>query len=154
MVYISRTWGVLTVSAVVGVLAGCSSSGTSSPAASDSSASSSASSTASSTPTASPSALASAHSYCAPLAAAYKVKPPTGQKTTPETLAIFGKALTPAAEAAAADGKADVAELLTLLAAMNSDARSVTAERAGTAFDSVAKLSPVVMKDCGINLMQ
>ncbi|MBE3074766.1 MAG: hypothetical protein IMZ75_07440 [Actinobacteria bacterium] len=92
-------------------------------------------------------------SYCAPLAAAYRVKPPTG-KTTPKALAKFGKLLTPAAKAAAADGKTDVATLLSTLAAMNSDPLSVTAKQANTAFAAIAKVAPVVLKDCGINLMQ
>jgi hypothetical protein len=96
----------------------------------------------------------SALTYCAPLAAAYEVKPASGTETTPEVLAEFGNLLTPAAEAAAADGKADVAELLTTLAAMNLDIGSVTAEQAMAVGATTIELAPVVMEDCGINLMQ
>ena len=81
------------------------------------------------------------------------MKPPTG-KTTFEAQAKFGKLLAPAAKAAAADGKTDVAKLLTTLAAMNSDPRSVTAKQAGAAFEEIAKVLPIVLKDCGVNLMQ
>lgn len=146
MIRILRPWGVLAVVAIVIALAGCSSSDTSSTAPSRS--------TPTATPTAASSTPVSALTYCAPLAAAYQAKPASGTATTPEVLAKFGNLLTPAADAAAADGKADVAELLTTLAAMNLDIGSVTADKAMSVGDTIIRLAPVVMKDCGINLMQ
>lgn len=146
MIRVLRPWGVLAVVAIVIALAGCSSSDTSSTAPSRS--------TPTATPTAASSTPVSALTYCVPLAAAYQAKPASGTATTPEVLAKFGNLLTPAAEAAAADGKADVAELLTTLAAMNLDIGSVTADKAMSVGDTTIRLAPVVMKDCGINLMQ
>lgn len=146
MIRILRPWGVLAVVAIVIALAGCSSSDTSSTAPSRS--------TPTATPTAASSTPVSALTYCALLAAAYQAKPASGTATTPEVLAKFGNLLTPAAEAAAADGKADVAELLNTLAAMNLDIGSVTADEAMSVGDTTIRLAPVVMEDCGINLMQ
>jgi hypothetical protein len=149
----SRLWVALLVSAVASVSVACSSPSSSPPAAPVTGAAAPSTSSPVPAPSTSSLAPASALSYCASLAAAYRVKPPTG-KTTVKAQATFGKLLIPAAKAAAADGKADVAKLLNLLAAMNSDPLSVTAEQAGTAFADIAKVAPVVQKDCGISLMQ
>lgn len=111
-----------------------------------------------STATSSPSASSSVSgvTYCAPLAAAYKVKPPSGQALNAAQLADlvkFGKLLGPAADAAAADGKPEIAKLLTVLGAMNSDPHAVTAQQAGEAFKESSRLAPIIMADCKINIM-
>lgn len=144
MTQISRLWAAFAAAALVGSLTGCSSSDA--PTASDSASPASESS--------SPTQSESKPSYCAPLAAAFEVKPPTGEATTSDVLAKFGQLLTPAAAAASADGKTDVAELLTTLAAMNSDPSSVTADEAFEVGQTTLDLVPVVMADCGINMMQ
>ncbi|MBE3074686.1 MAG: hypothetical protein IMZ75_07025 [Actinobacteria bacterium] len=47
-----------------------------------------------------------------------------------------------------------MAKVLSSLAAMNSDPLSVTAKQAGPALEAMAEVAPIVLKDCGINLMQ
>ncbi len=110
--------------------------------------------------TSSPSVAATSTSvatYCAPLAAAFKVKPPSGQSldaAQTADLVKFGKLLGPAATAAAADGKTDVSKLLVLLGKLNSAPLSVTAEQAGEALKENFRLAPIIMADCRIDMMQ
>lgn len=143
---------------LVGISA-CSAGTTSSPTSSAPTTASPTSSpvTTSAPPTATAATPSAVPTYCALLATAYQIKPPTGVKLTAAQLADevkFGKLLIPASQAAAADGKPEVAKLLTLLATMNSDPTSVTAAQAGEAFSQISKVSPTVMADCKINLMQ
>lgn len=141
----------------VSACSGSTTSSPTSPAPSTTSATGSPSSSSAGAPTTTATTPATAPTYCALLAKAYQIKPPTGVKLTAAQLADevqFGKLLTPAAQAAAADGKPEVAKLLTLLSTMNSDPTSVTAAQAGEAFSQISKVSPTVMTDCNINLMQ
>lgn len=99
----------------------------------------------------------SAATYCAPLAAAYKVKPPSGVALSAAQLADlakFGKLLGSAADAATADGKPEIAKLLTVLGTMNTDPTSVTAQQAGEAAKETAKLAPTIKADCKINILE
>jgi len=89
--------------------------------------------------------------YCAPMAVAQKLAPPDAQQVpTKKTPAgdKYAVLLTQVAKAAAADGRKDVAELLSMVAAAWT-APPPTQEQ----FDKVVALSqkatPVMVKDCG-----
>jgi len=92
--------------------------------------------------------------YCEPLSAAYAVKPATGSIASDESLAIFAAALEPAAIAAEADGKPEVAALFMLLVQMNAAPDLIQPEDVDEAFAQLAALAPTVEADCGVDLMQ
>ena len=114
-------------------------------------------STAKSTSSPSASSSVATATYCVPLAAAYKVKPPSGVALNSAQVADmvkFGKLLGPAAEAAAADGKPGVAKLLALLGTMNASPTTVTAAQASEAAQKLSIVAPIVMADCKIDILQ
>jgi hypothetical protein len=103
---------------------------------------------------AAPSSAAGEVTYCEPLQAAYAMKPASGSVVSDEDLAAFADALEPAAIAAQADGKPEIAALFALLAQMNAAPDSMTSDEMNEAFTQIAALGPEVQADCGIDLMQ
>ena len=100
------------------------------------------------------SAAAAAASYCAPLEAAYAVKPASGEVASDSDLKAFADAMQPAADAATADGKPELAAFFALIAQLNAAPDSMTAEDTNKAFSELAQFAPVVQKECGIDMMQ
>ena len=90
--------------------------------------------------------------YCAPLAVAMKARPLVDKSATAAAKAQFAKLLTPAAKAATAGKKPAVAAVLTTIATMNAHPASITGPQAAAAAAAIAKVNPVVVKDCGITL--
>lgn len=93
-------------------------------------------------------------SYCAPLQAAYDIKVATGETGTDEQFAAFGEAMLPAAEAAAADGRPELADFFALVAEINANPDGATPDQGEAAFAGAFALGPEVLEDCGIDLMQ
>ena len=146
-----RILAALTISVVAGVTAGCSSP-VAAPTASAKS-TPSASAPVATTPVAT-TPNGGKPAYCALLATAYLVKPPSGKSVTAAEARKFGKLVEPAAAAASAAGKKDVGDGLSLIAVMNSDITKLTAKQGEAAFASMPIIVPIVMKDCGIDLMK
>ena len=92
-------------------------------------------------------------SYCDPLAAAYEIKPPSGEIASDEELVAFGEALLPVADAASVDGQQDLADMFTLLAKVNSDPDNTTDAETGESLQMVIANSEQVNADCGIDLL-
>jgi hypothetical protein len=139
MTNISRGMAALTILVVAGFTAGCGSADAPTKAAG---------------PAKKPAVAAPAKTaYCAPLAAAFKVKPPSGQSTSLETMKQYGKLLEPAAAAASAGGNTDVAGFLNLTAKMSADPMHA-GDLAQGAFAAAAKAYPVILKDCAIDIMK
>jgi hypothetical protein len=115
------------------------------------------SSTSSESSAAAPESVAAAGggtSYCAPLQAAYDIKVATGETGTDEQFAAFGEAMLPAAEAAAADGRPELADFFALIAEINSDPGGATPDQGEAAFAGAFEFGPEVLEDCGVDLMQ
>ncbi|MDP2013621.1 MAG: hypothetical protein Q8L05_05285, partial [Actinomycetota bacterium] len=92
--------------------------------------------------------------YCDPLAAAYAIKPASGEPASNEELAAFGEAMFPVADAASADGREDLAEMFTLVAQVNSDPSSTTDAQTTEALNAVLTHADEVNATCGIDLLQ
>jgi hypothetical protein len=107
----------------------------------------------------SPSAAASSEpaaagtSYCVPLAAAYEIKVPSGETGTDEQFAAFAEAMLPAAEAAAADGRQDLADFFLLVAEINANPDGATPDQGEAAFAGAFQFGPEVLEACGVDLM-
>lgn len=99
------------------------------------------------------SADAASASYCDPLAAAYEIKPASGEPAGDADLAAFGEALLPAAAAAAADGRPDLADLFTLLSQVNAHPDAVSEEQVDLALTEVLNYSDEVSSTCGIDML-
>lgn len=93
-------------------------------------------------------------SYCDPLAAAFEVKPASGEVATDAQLADFAAAMEPAAAAAEADGNTQLADLFTLIAKINAAPDSVTAEETGQALSETFAVAEEVQAACGVDLLQ
>lgn len=93
-------------------------------------------------------------SYCAPLQAAYGIKPASGEIATDEQLAAFAEAMLPAAEAAAADGRPELADFFALVAEINANPDGATPDQGEAAFAGAFEFGPEVLTDCGVDLMQ
>ena len=81
------------------------------------------------------------------------IESPTGQSVTAEEAKKLGQLLQPAAAASSA-GKKDVGDYLSLMAVMNSDITRLTAKQGEAAFGGMPIIVPIVMKDCGIDMMK
>lgn len=92
-------------------------------------------------------------SYCEPLAAAYAIKVPSGETGTDEQFAAFGEAMLPAAEAAAADGRQDLADFFLLVAEINANPDGATPDQGEAAFAGAFQFGPEVLEACGVDLM-
>ena len=134
MTNLARTWAVLTTSVRAGVTAGCSS-----PA---------------DAPTALAKPGAGKTSYCAPLrvAVASQKKVPAG-KLDQAARKKFGRLLAPVAAAAKRDGKADVAAFFTLMVKISPDPTHLTQQERTAMRKLGDKVGPVVLKDCGADVM-
>jgi len=93
-------------------------------------------------------------SYCTPLQAAYDIKVATGEIGTDEQFAAFAEAMLPAAEAAAADGRPELADFFALVAEINANPQGATPDQGEAAFAGAFAIGPEVLEDCGIDLMQ
>lgn len=93
-------------------------------------------------------------SYCGPLQEAYAIKPASGEIATDEQLAAFAEAMLPAAEAAAADGRPELADFFALIAEINANPDGATPDQGEAAFAGVFEFGPEVLEDCGVDLMQ
>lgn len=93
-------------------------------------------------------------SYCAPLQQAYAIKVPSGETGTDEQFAAFAEAMLPAADAAAADGRQDLADFFTLVAEINANPDGATPDQGEAAFAGAFQFGPEVLEACGVDLMQ
>ncbi len=93
-------------------------------------------------------------SYCEPLAAAFKIKPASGEPASDAQLAAFGEAMVPAATAAAADGRQDLADMFTLIAKVNSDPNGTTPTETSQALNEVITNADEVKAACGVDMLQ
>lgn len=92
--------------------------------------------------------------YCDPLAAAYAIKPASGEPVSDAQLLAFGEAMVPVADAAAADGRQDLADMFTLISQVNSDPNGTTETQTSQALNEVLANADAVKADCGIDLLQ
>ena len=92
--------------------------------------------------------------YCEPLAAAYALKPPSGEPVSDAELLVFGEAMVPVADAAVADGRQDLADMFTLIAQVNIDPEGTTDAETTEALNEVLAFSDEVNAACGIDLLQ
>jgi hypothetical protein len=158
MTNLARTWAALTISVLAGVTAGCASPAEA-PAAR-------AKATASTQPTtqtpveimpapasATPKPGTGKFAYCAPLAVAdaFEEKMSSGKDQTVAAKEL-GKLLVPAIAAATADGKTDVAEFLNLFLTVSADPMHITAKQNAAIRAGMTKTTPVILKDCGIDM--
>lgn len=92
--------------------------------------------------------------YCEPLAAAYLLKPPSGEPVSDAELLVFGEAMVPVADAAAADGRQDLADMFTLIAKVNMDPEGTTDAETTEALNEVLTFSDEVTTACAVDLLQ
>lgn len=93
--------------------------------------------------------------YCQPLASALAVDA-AHPGTSPDAQRArvgAGVALRAAANSAAADANTPIWEMLTFLATMSTDPRSLSAQQASVGLSKVRTQAPVVFADCHLNLL-
>jgi hypothetical protein len=103
---------------------------------------------------AAPESAATGTSYCAPLQEAYAIKVPSGEIGSDEQFAAFAEAMRPAADAAVADGRQDLADFFLLVAEINANPDGATPDQGEAAFAGAFEFGPEVLEDCGVDLMQ
>ena len=86
--------------------------------------------------------------------AAYAIKPASGESTTDEQLAAFADAMEPAAAAAAADGRQDLAAFFALIAQINAAPETITEAQINDTVTQLAALGPEIQATCGVDMMQ
>jgi hypothetical protein len=130
---LSRTCAALTIAAFAAATVGCSSSSDASKGAT---------------------AAGDKAAYCAPLAAAKLARPTPGQAGLDEAMKHYGKLVEPAAAAASAAGKTEVADLLNEVAKANSDPEHPDMQQIEAAVITAKTVGPMILKDCGFDFMK
>jgi hypothetical protein len=92
--------------------------------------------------------------YCVPLAKAQKARPPFDDFTD-EAQKNYGKLLKPAVALAMAAGRTDVGKFLSLTEKISSNpSHDATDEQGVAAFAAMKTAQPIILKDCGIDMLK
>ena len=93
--------------------------------------------------------------YCAPLKLADEYNRQHPKMSDPVSLKQLGALIQPAATTASADGRTEVAELLKGMADLNSSGTNKpTAEQSATLATVLVKAAPIILKECGIDMLR
>jgi hypothetical protein len=92
--------------------------------------------------------------YCAPLAKAQKARP-RFDDFTDEAQKIYGNLLKPAVALAMAAGRTDVSRFLSLTEQISSNPSHEATDARGTAaFAAMKTAHPIILRDCGVDMLK